>query len=799
MAPSNAGATRWLSCAAILGALTAGLPASANAQTVTATLGAGDEPNSVAVNPVTNKIYVANQSSNNVTVIDGASNSTTTVAAGSDDQTSVAVNPVTNKIYVANSAVDTVTVIDGATNTTTSVAVGLQPQAMAVNPVTNKVYVANFEDDTVTVIDGATNTTATVGVGLFADAVAVNPVTNKIYVANYYDGTVTVIDGATNSTSTVVAGSGPNGAAVNPVTNKVYVSNYYSGTVTVIDGATNSTSTVAAGSGPYAVAVNPVTNKVYVANISSRTVTVIDGAANTTTTVAVGNPFSVAVNPVTNKIYVPNEIGGTVTVIDGATNTTTTVAAGAVSLSVAVNPVTNKIYVPNHDFSGAVTVIDGATNTTTTVAAGSGPYAVAVNPVTNKVYVADIYDNTVTVIDEQQVEPIPLTTSIHPLPDNQADGPTPSFTFSAQSTTATTPGNVFFQVDTWQNLWSTATGNNPTFSGTVAPLQPGFHIIYAYAGDGQEATSTQIGSPLTGTMQAYGFLVPAAGPVAVSVSPNSGSGTTQTFTAVYSDPSGVAAADLANVQIIFNTTPNETNACYVMYLNELLYLQNDGGTGWSAGITPGSAATVSNSQCTLAGTGSSYSASGDIATLGVALTFTGSFGGPKNIYLRATERNGSSSGWVQMGTWGSSVGPPAVVSVSPNSGSGTTQMFTGVYSDPNGAPDLRNVQILINTTASGAHACYVMCLDRILYLQNDSWTGWSAGVTPGSLAQVSNSQCTLSGASSSYSISGSTTTLNVAVTFNSSFAGTKNIYLRATESDSANASSGWILKGTWTP
>ncbi len=32
---------------------------------------------------MTNKIYVANRGSNNVTVIDGATNATTTVAAGS--------------------------------------------------------------------------------------------------------------------------------------------------------------------------------------------------------------------------------------------------------------------------------------------------------------------------------------------------------------------------------------------------------------------------------------------------------------------------------------------------------------------------------------------------------------------------------------------------------------------------------------------------------------------------------------------------------------------------------------------
>ena len=62
----------------------------------------GSGPSAVAVNPVTNKTYVANLSSANVTVIDGATNATTTVAAGSNPW-GVAVNPVTNKVYVANS------------------------------------------------------------------------------------------------------------------------------------------------------------------------------------------------------------------------------------------------------------------------------------------------------------------------------------------------------------------------------------------------------------------------------------------------------------------------------------------------------------------------------------------------------------------------------------------------------------------------------------------------------------------------------------------------------------------------
>ena len=80
----------------------------------------------MAVNPVTNKIYVANYSSNNITVIDGATNATTTVSSG-NGPVAVAVNPVTNKIYVANYCSDNVTVIDGATNTTATVSAGDQP------------------------------------------------------------------------------------------------------------------------------------------------------------------------------------------------------------------------------------------------------------------------------------------------------------------------------------------------------------------------------------------------------------------------------------------------------------------------------------------------------------------------------------------------------------------------------------------------------------------------------------------------------------------------------------------------
>jgi YVTN family beta-propeller protein len=113
------------------------------------------------VNPVTNKIYVANAKSNNVTVIDGATNGTTTVAVGTNPAT-VTVNPVTNKIYVANQRSRILTVIDGATLATTPVTVDTGPCAVAVNPTTDLIYVALGASNKVAVISDIPATDAQV-------------------------------------------------------------------------------------------------------------------------------------------------------------------------------------------------------------------------------------------------------------------------------------------------------------------------------------------------------------------------------------------------------------------------------------------------------------------------------------------------------------------------------------------------------------------------------------------------------------------------------------------------------------
>jgi DNA-binding beta-propeller fold protein YncE len=334
----------------------------AQAQNAASTVAVGGNPSAIAVNPLTNKIYVE-IAGDNVAVIDGATNGFTTVAEGSDG--SLALNPVTGNVYISNGpfsgilSPEQVTVLDGATNATNIIAPG-SAGPIAVNPVTNKIYVSTLNG--VTVIDGTTN--ATTGIAVTSPGpIAVNPVTNKIYVANgLYSGSpstssLTVIDGATNLSAVLAVGfAGP--IAVNSVTNKIYVVNLGYDEVMEVDGATNAITTVGLGSNPSTIALNPVTNMVYVGSFAGDSVTAIDGATYATTTIPVGaNPQAITVNPVTNEVYVLN--AENVTVIDGITNATSTVAVGTSPQGIAVNPVTGDVYVANNG-SADVTVIGGA-------------------------------------------------------------------------------------------------------------------------------------------------------------------------------------------------------------------------------------------------------------------------------------------------------------------------------------------------------------------------------------------------------------------------------------------------------
>jgi YVTN family beta-propeller protein len=79
---------------------------------------------------------------------------TITVGTGPDD---LCWNATNNKVYCANSESNDVTIVDGATNTIiTSIGVGVNPCSFCWNSIQNRMYVANINSSTVSVIADST-------------------------------------------------------------------------------------------------------------------------------------------------------------------------------------------------------------------------------------------------------------------------------------------------------------------------------------------------------------------------------------------------------------------------------------------------------------------------------------------------------------------------------------------------------------------------------------------------------------------------------------------------------------------
>ncbi|MDE3023320.1 MAG: YncE family protein [Pseudomonadota bacterium] len=295
--------------------------AGVNPLAASATITVGSSPLGIAYAPSSNSIYVTNINSNNVSVINPATNTVTATITVGTNPYGIAYAPSSNSIYVANNGSNNVSVINPATNTVTAtITVGTNPYGIAYAPSSNSIYVANHGSNNVSVINPATNTvTATITVGSSPLGIAYAPSSNSIYVANINSNNVSVINPATNTvTATITVGSSPNRIAYAPSSNSIYVANYGSNNVSVINPATNTvTATITVGSSPLGIAYAPSSNSIYVANYGSNNVSVINPATNTVTaTITVGSgPYEIAYAPSSNSIYVTNINSNTVSVI----------------------------------------------------------------------------------------------------------------------------------------------------------------------------------------------------------------------------------------------------------------------------------------------------------------------------------------------------------------------------------------------------------------------------------------------------------------------------------------------------
>jgi hypothetical protein len=285
---------------------------------------------------------------------------------------------------------------------------------------------------------------------------------------------------------------------------------------------------------------------------------------------------------------------------------------------------------------------------------------------------------------------------------------------------------------------------------------------------------------------------------AVSVTPNAGSGASQTFQATYSDALGTADLKTAWLWITPAFGGSGANTC-MLYLDRVantLNLLNDAGNTWMAAPVSVSG-TLQNNQCYVNVGAATVALAQNNLTLTVPLTFKSGFAGAKEVWLYGAGGT-ANSGWQKLGAWtilgGTTV---SAVSVTPSAGSGSTQAFQLVYSDSLGTTDLKTGWVWFTPSFAGAGNTCMLYYDRAansLNLLNDAGTTWTAAVVgvPGTLQ---NSQCAVDAGSTTAVPSSTNLIVTVPMTFKTGFAGAKEIWLFGA---ATTATSGWQKLGTWT-
>lgn len=296
--------------------------------TIPATDGAEGNPMTMAVNPMTGRVYIAGSS---VEVVDQKTNQILdTISFGSGQFQGIAVDPTLRRAYVIDYA-DGLFAIDLDSNSVVGNYATSNGNGIAVNPLTHRVYVQGpdsngkaalfvFDGPSLHLISTIEDNSPTYNP--FGDpqvTVVVNPVTNRIYVpVNLYPGALWVVDGNTNTNVTTITGLADlaYGADVDPLRNLIFVGGWFN-QLSVVNGATNTlintySNTVTQ---PDGISVDPLRQKVYLMGQAQDVVQVFDEKTNTfePNIIPVGGaPDNSAIDYVHGLLYAGNtgEAGG---------------------------------------------------------------------------------------------------------------------------------------------------------------------------------------------------------------------------------------------------------------------------------------------------------------------------------------------------------------------------------------------------------------------------------------------------------------------------------------------------------
>ena len=317
------------------------------------------------------------------------------------------------KVFIADQGSGTVTVIDVVSfKKLAIIPVGRSPHNVQVAPDAKRLWVTNNGRPSASeqhqsstgpghgqstgrgelwVLDIGTHAVvATVSVGSHPAHVVLTPDGRHAYVTNGGDGTVSVVDTqAGRLTATIRVGDSPHGIRMSPDGREAYVANLKGGTVSIIDTATMKESArLPVGKGPAQTGFTPDGRLAFVSLSEENQVALIDPAARRVVRkVPVGpGPIQLHATADGKRLLVANQgseerPGTTVSVIDlGSGEVVATVKTGRGAHGIAVGNDGRYAFVTNI-YEATVSVIElGPMKVVTTVPTGKAPNGISVSP-----------------------------------------------------------------------------------------------------------------------------------------------------------------------------------------------------------------------------------------------------------------------------------------------------------------------------------------------------------------------------------------------------------------------------------
>ena len=323
------------------------------------------EPSTAAALQGAYGVYVTNEMSGDLTVIDSATDSAITTIPLGKRPRGIRAAPDGRYLYIALSgspiappgvdestlpprdrAADGIGVVDARALTLLRILRGpSDPEQTSVSRDGTRLYVANEDAGKASVleIEGG-RTLAELDVGGEPEGVTISPDGRFVYVTSEEDSWVSVIDTAANKViKQFTVGARPRDSAFAPDGSRAYVTGENDGTVTVVDTSSHTVVETIQLTGenirPMGLVVSPDGQRIYVTTGRGGTVVSIDAKTNTPTgTVAVGTrPWGIAISPDGARLYTANGPSNDVSVVDTATLTVvTTIQVGDRPWGVAV-------------------------------------------------------------------------------------------------------------------------------------------------------------------------------------------------------------------------------------------------------------------------------------------------------------------------------------------------------------------------------------------------------------------------------------------------------------------------------